>query len=222
MRPLTFRLLAAGPRGELVLPHRTRRESVHSAGLTSSPLQRPMYKCRSVRQFAHPFRMADGETRPGNYWKQDRILPATIQHPCAHPGCPRLLSNGARCPEHRAQVRRAHDDARGTSAQRGYDAAHRRLRVLCFERDGWRCVDCGWEPEIVTWCREFELGVPPTEEVLKELRRAFADGERHLHADHQEPIDQRPDLRLEIDNLRTRCNRCHQAKTMRECARGDR
>jgi hypothetical protein len=34
------------------------------------------------------------------------------------------------------------------------------------------------------------------------------------------PIEQRPDLRLDLDNLRTRCDRCHLAKTMRECARG--
>ena len=38
----------------------------------------------------------------------------------------------------------------------------------------------------------------------------------HLHADHQIPIEQRPDLRLDLDNLRTRCNRCHNAKSMRE------
>jgi hypothetical protein len=28
----------------------------------------------------------------------------------------------------------------------------------------------------------------------------------------------RPDLRLDLDNLRTRCNTCHSAKTMRETA----
>jgi hypothetical protein len=30
------------------------------------------------------------------------------------------------------------------------------------------------------------------------------------------PIAARPDLRLSLDNLRTRCNACHSAKTMRE------
>jgi 5-methylcytosine-specific restriction endonuclease McrA len=117
---------------------------------------------------------------------------------------------------------RAIDQARGSSVRRGYDARHRRLRILCFQRDAWRCVDCGWEPEIVRLLRELGLGLPPTKHVLDELRRAFARGERHLHADHQIPIEVRPNLRLDLDNLRTRCDRCHRAKTARESARTDR
>ena len=100
--------------------------------------------------------------------------------------------------------------------ERGYDVYHRRLRVLCFIRDGWRCVDCGWEPDIVRLCRENGLDLPPTWRILRELRDRFADGLTHLHADHQIPIAERPDLRLDLDNLRTRCDRCHRAKTMRE------
>jgi 5-methylcytosine-specific restriction endonuclease McrA len=113
-------------------------------------------------------------------------------------------------------VAKQRDERRGTSAQRGYDAAHRRLRVLCFIRDEWRCVDCGWEPNLVTDFRLFDLGPPPVEQVLAELRERFSQGEKHLHADHQIPIHDRPDLRLSLDNLRTRCNACHGAKTMRE------
>jgi hypothetical protein len=41
--------------------------------------------------------------------------------------------------------------------------------------------------------------------VLAELRERFSQGERHLHADHQLSIAARPDLRLDLDNLRTRC-----------------
>jgi hypothetical protein len=52
--------------------------------------------------------------------------------------------------------------------------------------------------------------------VLEELRRAKLAHQRHLHADHQIPIADQPDLRLDLDNLRTRCNQCHSAKTMRE------
>lgn len=42
---------------------------------------------------------------------------------CAQPGCP-TLTTARRCDEHRAQVERT----RGTRQQRGYDAAHDRLR----------------------------------------------------------------------------------------------
>ena len=64
--------------------------------------------------------------------------------------------------------------------------------------------------------RNFGLGQPPTHQVLAELKERFGQGERHLHADHQLTIESRPDLRLDLDNLRTRCNTCHSAKTMRE------
>jgi HNH endonuclease len=89
-------------------------------------------------------------------------------------------------------------------------------------RDGWRCVDCNWEPELVRIFREVGLGLPPVKQVLEELRRSFARGDRHLHADHQTPINERPDLRLDLDNLKTRCDKCHRAKTVRESARRDR
>jgi hypothetical protein len=56
----------------------------------------------------------------------------------------------------------------------------------------------------------------PAQQVLAELRERFHQGETHLHADHQIPIEERPDLRLNLDNMRTRCNSCHNAKTMRE------
>ena len=144
-----------------------------------------------------------------------------ILRPCSTPGCLALSPDGS-CEPHRRARQRAHDERRGSSDKRGYDADHRRLRVLCFQRDGWRCVDCGWEPEIVTVFREAGLEVPPAQEVLNELRRAFARGDRHLHADHQIPIADRPDLRLDLDNLRTRCDSCHRAKTVRESAHGGR
>jgi 5-methylcytosine-specific restriction protein A len=138
-----------------------------------------------------------------------------ILRPCSIPGCPELTPGGP-CESHRRIRQREHDERRGSSRDRGYDADHRRLRVLCFQRDGWRCVDCGWEPEIVRVFRKVGLGVPPAQEVLDKLRRAFGRRERHLHADHQVPIEDRPDLRLDLDNLRTRCDGCHRAKTVRE------
>jgi hypothetical protein len=109
--------------------------------------------------------------------------------PCGQPGCRTLCESGY-CPEHKRTVARQKDEQRGGSAARGYDADHRRLRVLCFIRDEWRCVDCGWEPNLVKDFRQFELGPPPVEQVLAELRERFSQGERHLHADHQIPITQ--------------------------------
>src|SRR5229473_3064400 len=96
-----------------------------------------------------------------------------ILRPCSIPGCPELTEGGP-CESHRRARQLEHDVRRGTSAGRGYDADHRRLRVRCFERDGWRCVDCGWEPDIVRVFREVGLGVLRADKVLDELRGAFA------------------------------------------------
>ena len=144
-----------------------------------------------------------------------------ILRPCSTPGCSELGAGGP-CELHRRRRQHQYDECRGTTSERGYDASHRRLRILCFERDGWRCVDCDWEPDIIRSCREAGLESPPTAEVLTELRTRFARGERHLHADHEIPIEVRPDLRLDLDNLRTRCDGCHRAKTMRSRCGGDR
>lgn len=65
-------------------------------------------------------------------------------------------------------------------------------------------------------CRETGAEQPPARVVLQLLRIAYARNEQHLHADHQMSIEERPDLRLDLDNLRTRCNRCHSEKTARE------
>jgi 5-methylcytosine-specific restriction endonuclease McrA len=123
-----------------------------------------------------------------------------------------MCDEGTYCPEHR----RCRDKQRETPPNRGYDADHRKLRILCFQRDSWRCVTCGWEPDIVTDCRRFELGDPPVEKVLDELRQRLNRGERHLHADHRVPIAVRPELRLALDNLQTLCDRCHNRKTRLE------
>jgi 5-methylcytosine-specific restriction enzyme A len=146
--------------------------------------------------------------------RQTRIL-----RPCSIPGCSELTSGGP-CEQHHRARQREHDERRGSSRDRGYDADHRRLRVLCFQRDGWRCVDCGWEPEIVKIYRLGGLGLPPPLVALEGLRRAFARGDRHLHADHQIPIEEQPELRLDLNNLRTRCDACHRAKTRRESVGG--
>ena len=139
-------------------------------------------------------------------------MPSAPRRPCSSPGCRGVCDEGGYCLTHRRQ----RDRQRGTPVERGYDAEHRKLRILCFQRDSWRCADCGWEPDIVADCRRFELGDPPVEKVLNELRQRLNRGERHLHADHRVPIAARPDLRLVLDNLQTLCDRCHNRKTRRE------
>lgn len=100
--------------------------------------------------------------------------------------------------------------------QRGYDSIHRRLRVLAFKRDAWTCIDCGWMPDCVRQCRAISIEDPPAELILEELRQRQQRNQQHLHADHEQSIELRPDLRTDLDNYRTRCNRCHSAKTLRE------
>jgi hypothetical protein len=142
-------------------------------------------------------------------------------HACSTPGCSHAVPYGnAKCRACRIARNRERrsDDDRPSPEQRGYDEVHRRLRLLAFERDAWRCVDCGWEPDCVRDSRLYGLDQPPTEMILEELRRRKARYERHLHGEHEVPIQDRPDLRLDLSNYRTRCNVCHSAKTMRETA----
>jgi 5-methylcytosine-specific restriction enzyme A len=54
-----------------------------------------------------------------------------IATPCAVPYCPKLAEKRGRCVEHARQYERD----RGTAAQRGYDAAWRRLRLAILARD---------------------------------------------------------------------------------------
>ena len=149
-------------------------------------------------------------------------MPSLPRRPCAYPGgCPNLAGEGSnKCAAHRRALNAEQDGRRSNPTVRGYGAEHKRMRLLCFARDAWRCVDCGWEPAIVSDFRHFNLGLPPAFEVLAELKRAFRNGARHLHADHQIPIAENPELRLHLDNLKTRCNSCHNSKTMRETHAG--
>jgi 5-methylcytosine-specific restriction endonuclease McrA len=141
---------------------------------------------------------------------------------CAEHGCRNVAALGsARCELHTQSIRSASqriaDEQRGSSAERGYDAHHERLRVLCFERDGWRCRGCGWEPDVVRECRLAGIEAPPFEVVLEELRQAKNAGGRHLHADHIVPISGREDpRRLDLDNMQTLCDTCHRRKTLKD------
>lgn len=138
-----------------------------------------------------------------------------IPRPCSIPGCPELTHKRL-CGAHRQARQREQDERRLGASQRVYDAAYRQLRILCFQRDGWRCRDCGWMPDVVRDFQLHELGEPPTEVTLAELRGRHNRHERHLHADHQLRIADRPDLRLSLENLATLCSSCHSSKSMKE------
>jgi len=77
-------------------------------------------------------------------------------------------------------------------------------------------MDCGWKPEIVDMYERMGAGLPPNGVVLAELRARRSAGATHLQGDHQITIEERPDLRLELSNIATRCDRCHARKTARE------
>jgi 5-methylcytosine-specific restriction endonuclease McrA len=148
-------------------------------------------------------------------------MPMLPKRGCSESGCRGAAAPGsARCETHTASIRSAsqrfHDDRRGSRIERGYDGAHERLRVQCFQRDDWRCCTCGWEPQVVMDFRIADLGTVPADAVLDELRRAKLAGERHLHADHVLPIADRPELRLDLGNMQTLCDWCHKRKTLKE------
>ena len=63
-----------------------------------------------------------------------------MKRPCLDCG---VLADSHRCPPHLAIWERAQDAKRGTSTQRGYDAAWRRLRISILNRDAWMCQICG-------------------------------------------------------------------------------
>ncbi len=64
-------------------------------------------------------------------------MPRRPKKPCTVPGCSELV-DGGRCPAHRAQA----EEARGTSAERGYSGpGHDAFREAVLARDPY-CVVC--------------------------------------------------------------------------------
>lgn len=143
-------------------------------------------------------------------------MPSLPKRSCSSPGCRNSASRGSKCDACRQVSNSTRDGQRRGTAERGYDEAHRRMRILAFQRDEWRCLDCGWRPQILVECEEYGLDEPPQSVILDFLRIAYNRGERHLAGDHAIPIEQHPELRLDLGNYRTLCNACHQLKCVRE------
>jgi 5-methylcytosine-specific restriction endonuclease McrA len=148
-------------------------------------------------------------------------MPMLPSRSCAEHGCRQTaVAGSARCEQHtrtrKTASQRFADEQRGSRIERGYDEHNEQLRVVCFQRDAWRCRACGWEPEVVRQCRLADVDAPPAAVVFEELRRAKVAGERHLHMDHVLPIATHPDLRHDLDNVQTLCDWCHRRKTLKE------
>lgn len=110
-------------------------------------------------------------------------MPLRASRPCNHPGCQKVATDGRFCSSHAASVvaLRPYDRFRGSSASRGYDADWRRVRKLALQRDKHLCQDC-----------------------LAAKRLTLAVEVHHIIT-----IEERPDLRLVLDNLRSLCKPCH-------------
>lgn len=64
------------------------------------------------------------------------LMPTRPRSPCSAPRCPNLKP----CPVHGRQAEQAYDTRRGSAASRGYDARHRRWRLLVLAEHPL-CVD---------------------------------------------------------------------------------
>ena len=112
-------------------------------------------------------------------------MPSKLKSPCNYPGCRRAVRERY-CDQHRhAASQRPADRRRGTAAQRGYDRRWRKLRRW-YITEHPLCEDCQ-EEGLITFT--------------------------NIEVDHVIPISVRPDLRLDADNLRSRCRRHHKLKT---------
>jgi 5-methylcytosine-specific restriction protein A len=92
-------------------------------------------------------------------------MPWRPPHPCSVPGCPALVTRGARCREHLRALQREVDSLRPSAARRGYDHNWRRIRLAQLRR----------EP-LCRFCMERGVMTPATEvdHIL-----ALADGGTH-------------------------------------------
>lgn len=107
-------------------------------------------------------------------------MPTAPAKPCAQPGCPRLVMQGARCDVHRRDHDRQLSDRRGTARQRGYDSRWERFRKFALARLGPLCIEC-----------------------LKQGRTVVARELHHI-------ISLRDGgARLDLDNVAPLCAACH-------------
>lgn len=108
-------------------------------------------------------------------------MPKRPLKPCAYWGCSEVVPAGQRyCERHQKQKDKERNQARPSSVERGYD------------RD-WQAV------------RDQKAAQDPLCERC--LKRGIIKPLDQVH--HIIPIDERPDLRLNMDNLKSLCRECH-------------
>lgn len=120
-------------------------------------------------------------------------MPSRPPKRCQHPACPTLTQRGNYCDQHRRatdqRAQRQYDRQRGNSAQRGYGASWKRLRLRILQRDLFACQEC------------------------KRAGRITLVGTSG-HVDHIIPREQGGGD--EESNLQTLCAPCHSRKTATE------
>lgn len=115
-------------------------------------------------------------------------MPVSALRPCSTVGCPALVKRG-KCEACRKREQQHTDQARGTSSERGYDAAWQALRAA-YLRANPLCE-----------CDECQAG---------KLKATAA-----TVVDHRISIAERPDLRLVWSNLRSMSKTHHDRHTAR-------
>ena len=68
-------------------------------------------------------------------------MPQRPAHGCITPGCPALVRDGARCPDHARALAREIDSTRASASRRGYGAIWRVARLVHLRRHPL-CVAC--------------------------------------------------------------------------------
>ena len=107
-------------------------------------------------------------------------MPTRPKKPCSYPRCPELVAKGAYCEKHKKQEHKRLDSYRGTPKERGYDTQWTKVRAMKLQQD-----------PLCEFCESIGKVTPA---VL-------------VH--HIKTIRDRPEIRLEMENLMSLCRSCH-------------